>query len=65
MSGFHCICFAPGGKTLPPGERARHSACPFPRRRTGRMSMSSHKNVCLHKHVVNKYKTKSYREKHF
>ncbi len=32
---------------LPPGERARRSACPFPRRGTGRMSMSFHKTyVC-------------------
>ncbi len=28
---------------LPPGERARHSACPFLRRGTGRMSMNFHK----------------------
>ncbi len=28
---------------LPPGERARRSACPFPRRGTARMSMSFHK----------------------
>ncbi len=112
MSGFHCVCFAPGGKTLfkrefslaflavpallplrrsgsgcahgnrrwirwrewrraspyllpfpsdpapalwdpahlavlLPGERARCSACPFPRRGTGRMSMSFPKTyVC-------------------
>ncbi len=40
---------------LPPRERAQRSACPFPRRETGRMSMNFHKTfVHLHKHVVNK-----------
>ncbi len=44
---------------LPPGERARCSACLPPRRRwTGMTLMSFHKNSCLHKHIVNEYKTK-------
>ncbi len=35
---------------LPPGERARRSACLS---WTGRMSMSFRKAYCLHKHIVN------------
>ncbi len=63
MSGI--LCFAPGGGNslwrfilvLPPRERARRSACPFPRRGTGRMSMNFHKMyVCTSKLWINKNK---------